>query len=296
MQRMIGGGRESKGRGREGGCASGRQKHSLNDWTWVEEPSHTWPHDPSAPSVYCLSAVTSPRSRPAPGCLPGFSFFLHHLLSPSCRYDQRQALREMSLSTDITLCLSHTCLKCLLLIPSDASHQPANEQLWQGERETETDRKGKWEGAKEGGIRKSCLFCKADRKRSKMLSWTMLSNIDCDFLGEKQPALVNLEWLWNNLDHPSHIVEWQTRNALQQFIALLQSHIQTIWNDRWVSTFLWIRMSSLLLFLSISVSLDQFSTTLHVCRLVLYWSELTLCYQIVRQRLIIKHLMNKYRG
>lgn len=30
---MIGGGRESKGRGREGGRASDRQKHSLNDWT-----------------------------------------------------------------------------------------------------------------------------------------------------------------------------------------------------------------------------------------------------------------------
>lgn len=40
-----------------------------------------------------------------------------------------KAPRETSLCTDITPCLSHTCLKCLLLIPSDASHQPANERL-----------------------------------------------------------------------------------------------------------------------------------------------------------------------
>lgn len=125
--------------GRGGGWgASGRQKHSLNDGTRAEKPAHTRPDDPSVP-VCSRSTLTSLHCRPAPGWLPGLSFLLHHLLCPSCGYDQRQALRETSLSTDITPCLSHTCLKCLLLIPSDASHQPANEQLWQEERETERE-------------------------------------------------------------------------------------------------------------------------------------------------------------
>lgn len=79
--------------------------------------------------TYTGSIATSLRCYLALGCLPRLSFLLHHLLTPGCGYDQRQALKEMSLSTDITLCLSHTCLKCLLLIPSDASHQPVNEQL-----------------------------------------------------------------------------------------------------------------------------------------------------------------------
>lgn len=215
-------GQEENGKWRRGGEGRGvgppgAQKHSLNDGTWAGEPAHTLPDDPSAP-VHSWSTVTSSRCHTAPGCLPLLSFLLHHLLSPGCWYDQRQALRETSLSTDITLCLSHTCLRCLLLISSDASHQPANEQLWQGERETERD-----EGrGQKGGIRereRPVYFARQTENSPKRWAGITLSNIDSDFLGEKQPALVNLEWLWNNLDWTSHIGECQKRNALQQFIA-----------------------------------------------------------------------------
>jgi len=112
--------------------------------------------------------------------------------------------RETSLSTNITLCLSHSCLKCLLLILSDASHQPANEQLWQGEREKERE-----EGrGQKRAIERPVYFARLTENSVKCWVGIMLSNIDSDFLGEKQPALVNLDWLWNNLDS-SQIVECQ---------------------------------------------------------------------------------------
>lgn len=210
-------GQEENGEWREG--ASGRQKQSLNDRTWVGEPAHTHPDDPSAP-VYSCSMVTFPHCHAAPGCLSRLSFLLHHSLSPGCWYDQRQALRETSLSTDITPCLSHTCLKCLLLIPSDASHQPANEQLWQGERERQRETETEEGRGRKGASERPVYFARLTENSPKCWAGITLSNIDCDFLREKQPALVNLEWLWNNLAS-SHIVECQERNALQQFVATL---------------------------------------------------------------------------
>lgn len=61
-------------------------------------------------------------------------------------------------------------------------------------------------------------------------------------------------------------------------------------NNRSISKFLWFKMSSLLIFLSISVPLDQFSTTLcflHVCRLVQHWTNSIRWFY---QRLSVRHL------
>lgn len=159
------------------------------------------------------------------------------------------------------------------------------------ERQRETERE-EGRGRKKGALERVVYFARLTENSPKCWAGITLSNIDCDFLGEKQPALVNLGWLWNTLDPPPHIVECQKRNALQQFIAALQNHRQTIWNDRSITKCLRFKMSSLFLLLSVSVSLDQFSPTvcsLYVCRLVQHLPEPALQYQMVYQRLIVRH-------
>ena len=91
-------------------------------------------------------------------------------------------------------------------------------------RETEGDRKGRGEGGgwKKGALEGAVCFARLTENSPKRWVGSMLSNIDCDFLGGKQPALVNLEWLWNNPDpRPPRIVECQEGNAHQQFTAAL---------------------------------------------------------------------------
>lgn len=223
MWKMIG--EEENGKwGRSGrGGASGRQKPSLNDGTRAGEPAHTWPDDPSA-SLCSRCTVTSPRCLCAPGDCPGLPFFYITRCLPVVDMTGDR-LWERRPSPTISRCVSHTLVSnasysSLLMPPINLRMSDCD----RGKRETEGDRKGREEGAKVGGIRGE-LFILQDWQKNSVKCWVgiMLSNIDCDFLGEKQPAFVNLEWLWNNLVPPPHIVECQKRNALQQFIAALYS-------------------------------------------------------------------------
>lgn len=213
------GGREWQVKGGEGNGTWGRQKHSSNDGTWAGEPAHTRPDDPSAP-VYSSSVVTSPSCHPAPGCLSGLSFLLHHLLSP-----RLWILPETSSERDVPLHRYHAVSLTHL------SQMPLTHPFWclpstcewatvtgKRERQRETERE-EGRGRKKGALERAVYFARLTENSPKCWVGITLSNIDCDFLGEKQPALVNLEWLWNNLDPPPHIVECQRRNALQQFIA-----------------------------------------------------------------------------
>lgn len=134
-------------------------------------------------------------------------------------------------------------------------HQPANEQQWQQERETEGDRKGKGRGRKRRTLERAVYFARLTENSQKCWDGIMLTNTDCDFLGGKQPALVNLEWLWTNVDPCPHHVKCHNRNAPQQFICILQIHIYVKWQVTSQN-------------FSLSVTLGQFSTTLSVCSLV----------------------------
>lgn len=127
-----------------------------------------------------------------------------------------------------------------------------------GQRETRGDREERGEGAKEG-ITGACLFCKADRKLWSAEVGSCWATPTVTFLGGKQPSLVNLEWLWlwNHLDS-FHIVDWQRRNALQQFMAALWSNAAPIWNDRSIWKCLQFKVSSF-------VSFFFWKTMFYVC-------------------------------
>lgn len=253
----------SGGRGGGGWGASGRQKHSLNDGTWAGEPAHTRPYDPSAPCVLSLSGnLSTPPSCPwviARVILSSASSVVSQLWI----WPETGSERDVPLHWYRAVSLTHL------------SQMPPTHPFWclpstcewatvtgGRERQRETERQ-EGRGWKKGALERAVCFARLTENSPKCWVGIMLSNMDCDFLGEKQPALVNLGWLWNNLDPPPpHIVECQKRNALQQFIA--QSHTQSIWNDRPITKFPRFKMPSLFLFLFlfISVSLDQFSVTL----------------------------------
>lgn len=281
----------SKGRREEGGGIR-QTKTCFKWWDMSRRASlHTasWPLRPSVLFLYGNLSIVAILPL---GVCPGYPFFCIICCLPVVDMTSDR-LWERRPSPQISRCVSHTLV-------SNASYSsllkpPINLRMSEcdRERERETERE-EGRGRKKGALERAVYFARLTENSPKCWVGIMLSNIDCDFLGEKQPALVNLEWLWNNLDPPPHIVECQKRNALQQFRAALQSRTQTIENDKSISKFLQFKnVTSLTPTLHLCLPGSSHWRLLRVCMLVQRWPEPALCSQMVYQWLIIRHLKNE---
>lgn len=203
------------------------------------------------PPVYAASNVTPHITVLPLGGYAGYSFFCIICCLPVVDVTQDR-LWERHPSPLISRCVSHTLV-------SNASYSsflmPPSTCEWATVTARERDRKGKGRGRKRRTLERAVYFARLTENSQKCWDGIMLTNTDCDFLGGKQPALVNLEWLWTNVDPCPHHVKCHNRNAPQQFICILQIHIYVKWQVTSQN-------------FSLSVTLGQFSTTLSVCSLV----------------------------
>lgn len=114
----------------------------------------------------------------------------------------RDRLWERRPSPAISRCVSHTLVSnasysSLLMPPINLRMSSCDRER---ERQRETEREEGRGRKRRGALERAVYFARLTENSPKCWVGITLSNIDCDFLGEKQPALVNLEWLWNNLD------------------------------------------------------------------------------------------------
>lgn len=206
--------RRRTGKKREGRKIKTRLKWSYMNWR-ARSRSALWPFDPSV-LLLCSDLSTLPSCLWVFALLPSSSSVVSWLLIRSETGSQRDIApywyHAVSLTHSSQMPLTHP-FRCL---PSTCEWAAVTGGR-RRHRETERE-EGK--GGQKRALERQRPVYSARMTENSLKCWAMimLSNMDCDFLGEKQPALVNLEWLWNNLDS-SRIVDCHKRSALQQFVA-----------------------------------------------------------------------------